>query len=400
MKKVILSVLSLFFILIAFSQSPFVREYVVFRDAQGVIQTQMPLTTITDNNIYPGGEQYPVKQYKEEPKSDTPKNIIFMIGDGMGTSQIFAGLVANGGELFLNNFSHVGFSQTQAATTFNTDSGAAGTALATGKKTYYHAIGVDPDTIAQSSILELAEAKEMATGLVATVAITHATPASFIAHQADRNSYEDIASDFLKTDVDVFIGGGYNYFAKRTDSLDLTLELKEKGYQIFRSMDEAEKIESGKLICLTDTLDPGRVVDRNEMLPRATKTAMNVLQKNKNGFFLMVEGSQIDWGGHNNNTSYIVEEVLDFDKAIGEVLEFAANDRETLVIVTADHETGGFAVIDGDKETGRVTGLFTWGDHTATMVPVFAFGPGAEQFNGIMENTDIAKKLIGFIEDK
>ena len=311
MKKVILSTLSLFLTLVAFSQYAYTPEYVVFRDAQGVIQTQVPLATITNNNIYPGGEKYPVKQYKEEPKSDTPKNIILMIGDGMGTSQIFAGMVANGGELFLNNFKHVGFSQTQAATTFNTDSGAAGTALATGTKTYYHAIGVDTDTIAQSTILELAEAQKMATGLVATVAITHATPASFIAHQADRDSYEDIAADFLKTDVDVFIGGGYDYFTKRTDSLDLTLELKEKGYQIFRSMDDAEKIESGKLICLTDTLDPGHAVDRNEMLPRATKTAMNVLQKNKDGFFLMVEGSQIDWGGHYNNTSYLVEEVLD-----------------------------------------------------------------------------------------
>jgi alkaline phosphatase len=109
---------------------------------------------------------------------------------------------------------------------------------------------------------------------------------------------------------------------------------------------------------------------------------------------MMVEGSQIDWGGHQNHVGYVVGEMLDFDQAIGKALEFAANDKETLIIVTADHETGGMALVGGNIKNGMVKGAFPTGDHTATMVPVFAYGPGAENFTGIMENTDIPKKIM------
>lgn len=107
----------------------------------------------------------------------------------------------------------------------------------------------------------------------------------------------------------------------------------------------------------------------------------------------MVEGSQIDWGAHQNNTIYVVEDMLDFDRTIGKALEFAARDKQTLVIVTADHETGGLALTGGNIKTGMVKGAYTSTDHTAVMVPVFAFGPGAENFTGIMENTDIPNRI-------
>jgi alkaline phosphatase len=136
------------------------------------------------------------------------------------------------------------------------------------------------------------------------------------------------------------------------------------------------------------------------MLPVSTETAINILSQDKDGFFMMVEGSQIDWGGHENNTSYIAEEMLDFDKAIGKALDFAANDGKTLIVVTADHETGGFSIPGGDIKAGMVSGGFNTGGHTGVMVPVFAYGPGAEKFAGIMENTDVAKHLISFISKK
>ena len=107
----------------------------------------------------------------------------------------------------------------------------------------------------------------------------------------------------------------------------------------------------------------------------------------------MVEGSQIDWGGHENNTAYIVKEALDFDRAVGRALKFAEQNGETLVIVTADHETGGMAIMNGDMAKGEVKAKFTTGGHTGIMVPVFAFGPGAEEFTGVMQNTDIFKKM-------
>lgn len=348
---------------------------------------------------YLGGEKHEVKMYGQEFKSKKPKNVILMIGDGMGVAEVFAGITANGGHLFLDNFKHVGFSKTQSADKYITDSAAGGTALATGQKTYNGAIGVNTDTVAIKTILEMAEESNMATGLVSTSAITHATPASFIAHQGSRGSYEDIAADFLKTDIDVFIGGGYKHFSKRADKRDLINELKDKGYQVLRNMDEIANVTSGKLAGLTadehNEVYPLRKMD----LPLSTATAINILDKNKDGFFIMIEGSQIDWGGHANNTIYIVNEMLDFDRAVGKALDFASKDGETLIIVTADHETGGMALADGNMASGMVKASYTSGDHTAVMVPVFAYGPGAENFTGIMDNTDIPKnimKLLGF----
>lgn len=343
--------------------------------------------------IYQGGDFYPVKMYPQQWKGKKPKNIVFLIGDGMGVSQVFAGITANGGQLFLDNFRHIGFAKTSSSSHYITDSAAGGTALAAGIKTYNGAIGVDPDKNPVKSILQEAIEKGLAGGLVSTSAITHATPASFIAHQAARSSYEAIAADFLKTDIDVFIGGGYKHFTQREDGRNLVKDLEAKGYKVLQNMDEIKNVKSGKLAGLTAPEHNGRVAERGNMLPDATRTALNILSNNKKGFFIMIEGSQIDWAGHAKNTSYTVEDMLDFDKAIGEALAFAAADGQTLVIVTADHETGGMAITGGDFKTGMVKGSFPTGDHTAVMVPIFSWGPGAEEFMGIMENTDVHKKM-------
>jgi alkaline phosphatase len=347
--------------------------------------------------IYNGGTFYDVKSYPHKFKLKKPKNVILMIGDGMGTSHVFAGITANGGHLFLENFNYSGFSRTQSANKYITDSAAGGTALSTGTKTYNGAIGVNADTIPVKTILEKAEDRGLSTGLVSTSAITHATPASFIAHQPSRSMYEAIASDFLKTDIDVFIGGGYKHFTEREDGRNLVAELKEKGYTVLQNLDKISSVKSGKLAGLTAYEHNGRVSERKDMLPVATRTAINILDNNNAGFFMMVEGSQIDWGSHQNNTIYIVEEMLDFDRTIGKVLDFASKDKETLVVITADHETGGFAMNGGDMSKGIVRGGFTTGGHTAVMVPVFAYGPGAENFSGIMENTDVPKKIMSLL---
>jgi len=349
---------------------------------------------VDSTKTYAGGAKYEVKTFTQKFKTRKPKNVIMMIGDGMGVAEVFAGLTANGGHLFLDNFKQVGFSKTQSSDNYITDSAAGGTALSTGQKTYNGAIGVNTDTIAIKTILEMAEEKGKATGLVSTSAITHATPASFIAHQGSRGSYEDIAADFMKTDIDVFIGGGYKHFAQRADKRDLTKELQEKGYQVLRDMDEIAKVKSGKLAGLTADEHNDPMPKRKMSLPLSTQTALNILDQNKKGFFIMIEGSQIDWGGHADNTIYIVNEMLDFDQAIGKALEFAAKDGETLIVVTADHETGGMALLGGNMQSGMVKGGYSTTDHTGVMVPVFAYGPGAENFTGIIENTDIPKKIM------
>lgn len=346
-----------------------------------------------NEKIYQGGNAYEVKTFPHKFKTDNPKNIILLIGDGMGVTHLHAGLTANHGRLFIENLKYMGLTKTNSANGYITDSAAAGTALATGTKTFKGAIAVDVDKQPLKTILEEAEEIGLATGLVSTSAITHATPASFIAHEESRNSYENIAADFLDTDIDVFIGGGYKHFTEREDGRNLVEDLKNKGYRVEQDLDKIKKVKKGKLAGLTAPEHNGRMDERGNMLPASTQTAIDILNNNNKGFFLMVEGSQIDWGGHAGSTVYIVEDMLDFDRTVGVALEFAAKDKETLVIVTSDHETGGMSVLEGDYETGTVKGEFTTGGHTGVMVPVFAYGPGAEKFIGIMDNTDINAKM-------
>jgi len=349
---------------------------------------------------YTSQKTYKVKEFTQKFKVDKPKNIIFLIGDGMGVSQVFAGLTANKGRLYLENCKYIGFSKTSSGDNYITDSAAGGTALSAGVKTYNGAIGVDMNKNPVKTILEEASEKGLATGLVSSSAITHATPASFISHQESRSSYEDIAADFLKTDIDVFIGGGLDHFNKRKDGRNLVEELKTKGYQIETDMQKIKKVKKGKLAGFTAQVHNPRMNERGDMLPDAAETAINILSNNDKGFFLMVEGSQIDWGGHAASTIYIVEDMLDFDQVIGQALEFAAKDKETLVIVTADHETGGMAITGGSMENGIVQAAFPTGDHTAVMVPVFSYGPGAKEFIGIMENTEIHAKMKKLLLEK
>lgn len=327
-----------------------------------------------------------------------PRNIILMIGDGMGLTQIYAGMTANHGWLNLEKCRHIGLSKTNSARQYITDSAAGATALATGQKTYNGAVGVDTLGRAVPTILEIAERNGLATGLVATTYITDATPASFIAHQPQREMGEEIAADFLKTDVDLFIGAGIEHFKNRKDGRNLVAELRQKNYQVSFNIDSISNIQRGKI---AGFVSDDRWEQRGDQLLKATKTAINILKQNSKGFFLMVEGSQIDDGGHANNTNRVIEEMLDFDKVIGEVLSFAEKDGNTLVIITADHETGGLTIVDGSLKTGRVEGRYSTKGHTSVMVPVFAFGPGADSFMGIYHNNAIFFKMMdayGFAE--
>lgn len=321
------------------------------------------------------------------------KNVILMIGDGMGVSQVFAALTANQGRLNLEYLKTIGFAKTQAADRYVTDSAAGGTAIATGVKTTNKTIGLDTEGSPVPSILELAEARGLATGLVATSSVTHATPASFAAHQASRYMEEAIARDLVRSSVDVLIGGGLKFFTDRKDNLPLLDSLRQKGYAVHQS---AEALEEAPSVPVAALLAPGALPpfpERGGLLPQVTRAALELLDGSSNGFFLMIEGSQIDWGGHDNNPARIVGETLDFDRTLGVVLEFAVRDGSTLIIVTADHETGGAAVEGGSIQDGMVEMDFTSGNHTGVMVPVFAAGPGAERFRGIYENTDIFQKM-------
>lgn len=335
---------------------------------------------------------------RSETTNASVKNVIFLIGDGMGLSQISAGMFSQGNYTSLEKFKVIGLHKPYASNKLVTDSAAAATSFACGVKTYNGAIGVDADTVAVESILEIAESKGLSTGLVASSTIVHATPASFFAHDEYRKNYDAIAADIVDSGVDFFVGGGKNFFTNREDERNLYTELESRDYVISdfikNDFDQVQIDPTKKFGYLSSNKDPLPVAQGRDYLIPASNAAMNYLknQNNPNGFFLMIEGSQIDWGGHANEPDYVVSEFQEFDKIIAAAVDFAIKDGNTLVVVTADHETGGLA-IQPESTMDSLAYAFTSTYHTGTMIPVFAYGPGAENFGGIYENTAIFDKL-------
>jgi alkaline phosphatase len=319
-----------------------------------------------------------------------PKNVILLIGDGTGLAQWSAAQASTKDNLQVFNLvEHIGLSKTSSSSHWVTDSGAGATAFSIGEKTFNKAIGVRADSTPAFTLSEMLHVKGKGTGLVATCGLTHATPASFYAHQVSRYMDKEIANDFYSGFIDVAIGGGYPWF----DSA----KLSQAGYQRFVcTKDSLHKINSSKFIAFYDkSNDVPKVRDgRGDFLTDASMAAIRNLSQNPNGFFLMIEGSQIDWGGHDNDADYVITEALDFDKTIGAIGAWAKENGETLVIITADHETGGLTIPGYDKTAGRPVSLFSTKDHTGIPVPVFSFGPGSEAFKGVYENNTIHQKIL------
>jgi len=316
------------------------------------------------------------------------KNIILFIGDGMGIAHVTAGMTVSDRALNLQKFPYSGFAITQSADNYITDSAAGGTAIACGVKTNNGMIGVTPDNTSVASITEIVHRRGLSTGIVSTSSVTHATPASFVAHNSSRGSYEDIALHFLNGSVDVFMGGGEDHFRKRADGRDLATELVNQGFELVYTMDDLKASRSDKVAGLLarvhmSTVNEGRTGHLEEM----TGKAIEILSRDRDGFFLIVEGSMIDWGSHANDLGYVISETIDMDSAIGVAIDFANKNRQTLIVVTADHETGGLVLTDGNSAERKVSAVFGTTDHSGTMVPIFSYGPGAQKFSGIHDNT-------------
>jgi alkaline phosphatase len=325
-----------------------------------------------------------------------PKNIILFIGDGMGLPQVTAGKVAKG-SLEMERCPVTGLMTTWSSGALVTDSAAAATALSTGVKTRNGVLGEAPDGQRLTHVMEIAEAEGKSTGVAVNCSLTHATPAGFIVHVDSRKMDTEIARQIAASDVDVLFGGGLDYFINPTNNPCLP-ELKKKmpvalTAEEFRTFGTPEKAAA-----LLYPVHPPCADERTVSLKELTQKAIEILSQDKDGFFLMVEGSQIDWAGHKNDSTNLISEVVDFDDAVGAGLDFAEKDGQTLVIITADHETGGFAVLGGSVERKAVdkTG-FVHGNHTASMVPLFAAGPGSAALGGLHDNTDIAGTMIRFI---
>ena len=331
--------------------------------------------------------------------SAKPKRVVFLIGDGMGLTQISAAMSQYKGQNAFMRFPFVGLSKTSSAKQYITDSGAGATAFSIGKKTYNNAIGVDADTVPQPTLFEMAKKQNLATGVVATVSIQHATPASFYAHVKHRKMYDSISSFLLSGNCDIAIGGGANFIYNRADKRNLVDDLKAQGFGVFNDSVLVDVNLSKYIYTLAkDEIKP-MIKGRGDFLTRASNQAINNLSKNKNGYLLMVEGSQIDWGGHENDYQYMKTELWDFNETINAIIDIAAKDKDMLVIVTADHETGGLTLNESDDKLS-FTPKFTTGDHTGVMVPVFAYGAGAQEFAGMYENTEIFNKIVKLLNLK
>ncbi|MEI6866499.1 alkaline phosphatase [Flavicella sp.] len=328
--------------------------------------------------------------YVSDGKKTKIKNVILLIGDGMGFPQLNAGLFANRGELSITNIKNMGMIRTQSSDNFTTDSAASGTALATGNKTNNTSIGVASDGKKIENISEKLKKVNIKTAIITTDPIFGATPASFYAHQKSRNNTDAIISDLINSDIDVVIGGGMQYIKKDANTIS---ELKKSGFEMIENTSEIKNVQGEKFsLILPDSDFPGINRGQSDILPKSVKETLKYLDKiSNNGFFMMVEGAQIDVGGHWNDIAFLVEEVLDFDKAVAEALKFADKDGETLIIVVADHETGGLSILQGNIDLGMVEACFTDNDHSGVGVPLFAYGPFSHLFRGIMENTEINK---------
>ncbi|MFN0175711.1 MAG: alkaline phosphatase [Saprospiraceae bacterium] len=332
-----------------------------------------------------------------------PKNIIFLIGDGMAAAQVSAHIYWMGvGKTVFEQFPVVGFHKSHASNFRVTDSAAGATAFACGEKTTIGAIGVlPPDDQPCPTILEDLDRRGFATGMVTTCTATHATPACFISHRELRAYTEDIALDYLRTPFDCLIAGGENMFKLRPDKLNLVDSLRARGYvvRLGTSFNNLPLDGSRPFVNFTNEMEPISASSGRTYLPKATRLACDFLEKrSEKGFFLMVEGSQIDWAGHSNNHQWLRAEMADFDKTVQAAMEFAASNGETLVVVTGDHECGGLALTQSEFRK-QFKPSFSTKVHTAAMVPVFAYGPQAALFSGVYENTEIYFKMraaLGF----
>ncbi|MCT8338744.1 alkaline phosphatase [Flavobacteriaceae bacterium TK19130] len=329
----------------------------------------------------------------ETVSSQKPKNVILLIGDGMGLSQVSAGMFYSDKKSNFERFPTIGLIKTSSSSDLITDSAAGATAFSAGVKTYNGAIGVDKNKNSVPTLSEQAATKGLATGVISTSSVVHATPASFYAHVENRRMYEEIADFVSKSDLDFIAGGGTQFFQERKDQRDLYEDLRNNGFEVYTESLPAIASTKRQAILLAKDGMPKAIENRGDFLPDATQLAINKLAKNTDGFFLVVEGSQIDWGGHANDADYLIGEQLDFDKTIGVALDYADIHDNTLVIVTADHETGGFTLASDEGDYNKIKPSFSTGGHSSTLIPVFAAGPGSENFNGIYENTEIYHKI-------
>ena len=335
------------------------------------------------------------------------KNIILLIGDGMGLAPASMMQIENDYKpTIFDRAENVALIKTYSTDNRVTDSAAAGTALATGHKTNNTYVGVLPDGTAVESLMDVAKAKGKATGVAVTIYLQHATPAAFYAHSTSRHDNALITRQLATSSLDVAIGGGMAEFMKLYGTEEGVRDaLADNGFDLVRTMDELGSNSGTKrVMALLADWEVG--ADSGDYLAEATREAIRLLEQRDNdkGFALMVEGSLIDGMCHGNDAQAAKREMESFMKAMEVAVEYAERNEGTLVIATADHETGGLSIVSSNSDFNlSEQGVeYRWGTdgHSAQMVPAYLYGAGAERLNGIMENSELGQRLIEIITQK
>ena len=322
------------------------------------------------------------------------KNLIYLIGDGMGLAQMaMLEIESDYAPTAFSEADHVSLIATRSANNRVTDSAAAGTALACGAKTNNSTLGMAPDSVILYSMMEDARDKGLATGLVVSCYLQHATPAAFYAHVWKRHMTEQITDDLVASNFDVMIGGGSRWLTEEHRTI-----LNDRGYTLAFTREEALAATSTPLLAMVEEEYLPKAPERGDFIPQATAKALELLSKDEDGFMLMVEGSQIDGAGHGNNAAHLLAEMQDFEKVIRLAVDFADTHPGTLVVVVADHETGGLSMPSGKSDfTLSESGIdyrFGTGSHSAIRVPAYLYGTGSDRFEALMDNTELANRIM------
>lgn len=335
--------------------------------------------------------------------SSKPRNIIILIGDGMGLPQVSASVLSMKNDPF-KKFKHIGLMNTCSVDKLVTDSAAGATAFASGKRTSNARLGIDAEGKHLENIFEIAKKKKKSTGVIATSSLTNATPAGFMVHNDSRHKQFEIAEQISKSNTDILIGAGTHYFlpkalgGTRDDGKNIADTMKNMGYHVITDSTQINNLpDKNKLLALLGSYQLPKGEERNYNLGELTKHAIKSLNKNKKGFVLMVEGSRIDWASDSNDRDYFYSEQIDFNNAINEAINFASKDKNTLVIVLADHDTGAMGIRTNDTNSEKLGMVWATKSHTANLVGVFSFGPASSKFIGFQENWEVGKKLIELV---
>jgi len=412
-------------ILISFSLGGFAGYKVLESLGIAFLLSSIPIPegSIADKDAFietlPEGK--PLSQKAIIPIKNKPKNIILLISDGMSLTQVSTYRLLKGGpneRIAVDKFPVSGIVLTHSENAIVTDSASSATAFSTGRKTNNGALGLDEDNKILENFTEIIDRYGYVSSLISTSEITHATPAAYASHVDLRWKTDEISLQMMESKVMTILGGGRHFFlpedlgGKRSDGLNL-LEQMESSRMVMtekKELDSFDHSDLGKVVglfadeALRDKEKPENHVfepSSSEMLNFAINRSEKFNENGCKGFFIMLEGSQVDWAGHANDLNYLKREMQDFDEAVELALDYATQNPDTLVIATADHETGGLLIESSsptDYTAPEVKFSFNtgigYGSHTGVPVPVYAYGPGSENFTGTLDNTDIFYAML------